>query len=219
MTVLSGSDHRISRALALRLCLSFDCCSRPAWVAVWHFKGTSGPKLHIQQGSGAEPKDQVLLCCGASCGSISCGYLTASPRLTCLWRSGTHTEVALNRSQLFSSRILIGSDQPQSFMLSSNRTSILWREREKRWSNVIKTEVLACCRIISKPPVWDLTCKPRIDIFPRFAHSGKTFLETEEAAAAAPFMLWSKTSKQTHPNDCCKQLSQSCCLPWVTTEW
>lgn len=158
-----------------------------------HFKGISGSKIHIQQGSGAEPKNQVLLCCSASCSSISRGDLTVSLRLTCHWRSGSHTEVALSRRQLFSSRILIESDQPQNLMLSSNRTSILWRE--KRLSNVIETKVLACCRFISKPSVWDVTCKPHIDIFPRFVHSGKTFLEIEEAAAATPFMLWFKTGK------------------------
>lgn len=173
VTALSGSDPGICRGLVLGSCLSLNCCSKPFWVATWYFRGISGSKVHIEQGSGPEPRNQLLLHCIAASGSVSWGDLTASPKFTCpslemrliCW-GGSEQEPAASRQGLpFDQTSLKAYHQAVMGPVLFEMT------REKRWSNVIKTQFLVCCRSTSKSPVWDLMCKPCTDIFPKDLHT------------------------------------------------
>lgn len=169
MTALSGSDQGICRGLVLGFCLSLNCCSKPFWVVTWHFRGTSRPKVHIEQGSGAENQNQLLLHCIAASGSVSWDDLTASHKFTCpslkmrliCWGDSEQEPAASQQGLTFDQTSL------KAYHHAVMGPELFERRREKRWSNVIKIGFLVHCRSTSKSPVWDSRCKPCTDTFPK----------------------------------------------------
>lgn len=54
----------------------------------------------------------------------------------------------------------------------------------------------------------------------RLAHSCKASFGTEEVEVAAPFVIWSETSKGLSPSDSALcSLAKACCLSCVTEGW
>lgn len=103
----------------------------------------------------------------------------------------------------FTSRTLIwSSKQPQSLLLYSDRASGSLKEYEEKVKQLDQTRGFDLLQKYIKAPSIGLNTQAlHSHILQRLAHSGKTFLQTEEAAAAVPFMLWCKTSKWPYPND------------------
>lgn len=117
------------------------------------------------------------------------------------WRWSSYTVIALSGSQL-----LLRKDS-HLIRPASKLTIIHWwgqrslkgegRRGEAMWSKQVLNLLQNYIEVPSvRLNMWALYRH----ITQRLAHSCEAFLETEEAAAAAPFVFWSETSKWPSPS-------------------